>query len=80
MSYTPNKPISMANLNTALNYGYNQRISLNDSMVRRLQVATSGIACGTPSPGSSYMSMDSLRNKPGPDPYGTYSSQYCTTL
>jgi len=76
--YTPSGAISMASINTALNYGSASRISLNDSMVRRLQVATSGISCGTPTPGSSIMSMNSLKNKPGPDSYGTYESQSCS--
>lgn len=68
----------MASINTALNYGSTSRISLNDSMVRKLQVATSGIAAGSPSGSGSSISMNSLRNKPGPDPYGTYETQSCS--
>jgi hypothetical protein len=47
-------------------------------MVRKLQVATSGIAAGSPSGSGSSISMNSLRNKPGPDPYGTYETQSCS--
>jgi hypothetical protein len=74
--YTPGYTISMSNINTALNYGSTSQISLNDYNVRRLQLATSGIAAGYPGGGS--ISMASLRNKPGPDASGTYESQQCS--
>jgi hypothetical protein len=74
--YTPGYTISMSNINTALNYGSTSQISLNDYNVRRLQLATSGIAAGYPGGGS--ISMASLRSKPGPDPAGTYESQQCS--
>lgn len=78
MSSTPSGAISMASINTALNYGSTAKISLNDAMVRKLQVAYSGIGTGTPTGSGTNISMNSLRNKLGPDPYGTYESQSCS--
>jgi len=75
---TPSGAISMSSINTVLNYGSTAAISLNDSKVRKLQVATSGISAGSPTSSGASISMNSLRNKPGPDTSGTYNSQQCS--